>query len=154
MTETKAPKQRGGGPGKPFRPGRSGNAAGRPADARPAALTALDAIGTANAAPILQAVVDAAHGGGIRAAEILLCRIWPARKGRPVESGLPPMRNPGGLVAALAAIGAGELTVEEAAAVAAVLEVQRRAMETARIGHRPASHGWNASIRVMAISPG
>ena len=152
MTGTKAPKHRGGGPGKPFRPGRSGNAAGRPADARPAALTALDAIGTANAAPILQAVVDAARGGGIRAAEILLSRIWPARKGRPVESDLPPMRNPGGLVAALAAIGAGELAVEEAAA--AVLEVQRRAMETAGIGHRPASHGWNASIRVMAISPG
>ena len=105
MTGTKAPKQRGGGPGKPFGPGRSGNAAARPADARPDALIALDAIGTANAAPILQAVVDAARGGGIRAAEIPLSRIWPARKGRPVESGLPPMRNPGGLVAALAAIG-------------------------------------------------
>jgi hypothetical protein len=131
----------------------TGNAAGRPVDARHAALIALDVIGTADAAPILQAVADAARGGGIRAAEILLSRIWPARKGRPVEIGLPAMRNPGGLVAALAAIGAGELAVEEAAA-AAVLEVQRRAIETAGIEHRPASHGWNASIRVMAILPG
>src|SRR6478752_7573368 len=72
-----------------FMPGNSG----RPRGARHAALLALDAIGADNARDVMQAVVDAARGGDMRAAEILLSRLWPQRKGRPVALDLPALNT-------------------------------------------------------------
>ena len=120
--------------GRPFAPGQSGNPAGKPLGARHAALVALDAIGADNAREVMQAVVDAARGGDMRAAEILLSRIWPRRKGRPVALDLPTLNTAADVSAALAATAAamaeGALSPEEAGTVAAVIETQRRAMET------------------------
>ena len=122
-----------GGPGGP----------GRPRGSRHRAQAALDAIGEAGAAAVLQAVVAAAKGGDMRAASILLDRIWPARKGRAVEVALPPMESAADLVPALAAVVAamarGELTPEEARAMCVVLEIQRRAIETAELEARVAA---------------
>jgi hypothetical protein len=121
------------GPGNP----------GRPKGARHAALLALDAIGAEGAAEVLRAVVEAAKGGDMRAADILLRRLWPERKGRPVNVDLPPLDGAGGIAAALGAVAeavaAGEVTPEEGQAVAAVLETQRRAIETAELEARIAA---------------
>ena len=120
--------------GRPFAPGQSGNPAGKPTGTRNAALLALDATGADNAAAVMQAVVDAARGGDMRAAEILLSRLWPQRKGRPVALDLPALNTALDVSAALAATAAamaeGTLSPEEAGAVAAVIETQRRAIET------------------------
>ena len=120
--ENTEPKQRG----RPFEPGRSGNPAGRPRGSRHAALVALDKIGAENAREVMQAVVDAARGGDMRAADILLSRLWPQRKGRPVALDLPVLNTAADVVAALAvttaAMAEGTISPEEAGAVAAVIE--------------------------------
>jgi hypothetical protein len=134
--ENSAPKQRG----RPFPPGQSGNPAGKPKGARHAALMALDAIGAEGAADVMRAVVDAAKAGDMTAANILLRRLWPERKGRPVAVALPPILDATGLLAALAAItaavGDGELSPEEGQAMATILETQRRAIETIELDQR------------------
>ncbi len=138
--ETAAPGRRAAG-GR-FAPGNAGGP-GRPKGTRHAALAALDAIGTEAAEEVLRTVVEAARGGDLRAAELLLRRLWPERKGRPVEVELPPVASAADLVPALAAVvaamGRGELTPEEAQAISAVLESQRRAVETAELEARVAA---------------
>ena len=137
--ETTDPKQRG--PGWPK--GVSGNPAGRPKGARHTALLALDAIGEAAAADVLRRVVEDAKGGDLRAAEILLRRLWPERKGRPISLDLPVLETPEDLVKAMAAIvqavASGDVTPEEGAAVAAIVETHRRAIETDELERRLAA---------------
>lgn len=120
--------------------GISGNPRGKPQGARHAALKALDAIGADGAADIMAAVVKAAKEGDMRAADILLRRLWPERKGRPVPVALPPITDAAATVAALAAItaavGEGELSPEEGQAMASVIETQRRAIETVELDQR------------------
>ena len=125
-----------------FAPGNRGGP-GRPRGSRHRAQAALDAIGEAGAAEGLQAVLQAAKGGDMRAASILLDRVWPTRKGRAVEVALPEVASAADLVPALAALVAamarGELTPQEAQAMCAVLESQRRAIETATLEARLAA---------------
>ena len=134
-TAERAPDGRfiAGGPGGP----------GRPKGSRHRAQAALDALGEAGAVEVLKAVLQAAKGGDLRAASILLDRVWPARKGRAVEVELPTVASAADLVPALAAVAAamarGELTPEEARAVAGVLETQRKAIETAELEARVAA---------------
>jgi phage terminase small subunit len=77
------------------------------------------------------------------ALEALAKRAWPERKGRPVRFEMPPIKTPGDVVAALAsvaqAVSVGDLTPDEAAAIAGVLEVQRRAVETVELEARIAA---------------
>ncbi len=77
------------------------------------------------------------------AAKVLLDRVWPARRGRPVRLELPELRTPADLAAALGAVagavGRGDLSPEEGGAVAAVLEAQRRAIETMELERRIAA---------------
>ncbi|WP_353212577.1 DUF5681 domain-containing protein [Rhodovarius sp.] len=137
--EKSAPKQRG----RPFPPGQSGNPAGKPKGARHAALKALDLIGEAGAAEVMATVVEAAKQGDMRAADLLLRRLWPERRGRPLTIDLPPISDAAGVVAALtvvtAAVGGGEISPEEAQGLAAVLETQRRAIETVALDQRIAA---------------
>jgi len=138
--EKSIPKQRG----RPFQPGQSGNPAGKPKGTRNAALVALDAIGDENAEALVRQAVAIALAGDAQAMRMLLDRVWPARKGgRPVAFALPEMQTAGDVVVALGAIAAaaaaGDLTVDEAQGLAAVIEGQRRAIETADLAARIAA---------------
>ena len=137
--ETTAPQQRG----RPWPKGTSGNPAGRPPGARHEALKALDAIGSEGAAEVMKKVVEAAKGGDMRAADILLRRLWPERKGRPVTLDMPDAIDAASVAAALSsvsgAVAAGDLSPEEGQTVAAILEAQRRAIETADLEARIAA---------------
>lgn len=120
--------------------GQSGNLAGRPKGSKHRALVALDAIGEHNAAKVLRVVVQQAIAGDLRAAEILLGRAWPPRRGRPVNITLPPIRTVFDLATALGAVadavGRGEVTPEEAASVTTIFDALGRAIETGELARR------------------
>ena len=121
-------------PRSAFQPGRSGNPAGPKPGSRHPAFAALDAIGQEGAEAVVRKVAESAVEGDMRAAEIILRRVWPERKGRPINVDLPEMSKPEDLVIALGAIAGavadGTLTPDEAHSVAGVLEIQRRVLET------------------------
>ena len=123
--------------------GQSGNPSGRPRGARHAALLALDVIGAEAAQDVLAAVVTAAKAGDMRAADLLLRRLWSERKGRPVAIDLPTLETAADLAAGLGAVAAhvaaGALSPEEGQAVAGILEAQRRAVETVDLARRLAA---------------
>jgi hypothetical protein len=88
----------------------------------------------ADARAVLQKQLEKAKEGDATAAQLILSRIWPARKSRPVNLDLPALESPGDIVTALAAIadavGTGSITPDEGLAVASILETKRKAIET------------------------
>ena len=116
-----------------FEPGHPGGP-GRPVGSRNKATLALDAIADGEAEAILSKQIDMAKEGDQRAAEVILSRAWPARKSRAINLDLPPVNAAADLVPALGriaeAVATGDITPEEAQAVAAVLEGKRKAIET------------------------
>jgi polyhydroxyalkanoate synthesis regulator phasin len=107
---------------------------GRPRNAVCRAAPTLDEIGAEAAEAIVRSIVDKALAGDTRAAEMILSRAWPMRRGRPVEIPAPDVNDPSDVVSANAAVASavmqGEITPEEGRAFSAVLETQRHAFET------------------------
>ena len=125
--------------GTPFKPGNPGGP-GRPAGSRNKATLALDQIADDAGEIILRKIVESAEGGDMRAADLVLSRIWPARKGRPITLALPPISTAADVVNALGAladaVAGGDITPDEGSAVANVLEIKRRTIETADLESR------------------
>ena len=123
--------------GRPFPPGNRANPHGRRKGSRNKATLILDAMADDEASEVLARVVEAAKSGDIKAAEIVLSRVWPARKGRAVVLDLPEIKTSGDILRALGktitAMGAGKISPDEAAAIAGVMEQNRRLIETANI---------------------
>ena len=146
MTASKNDPKMRKAPGRPFEPGHSGGP-GRPAGSRNKATLLLDQLAEGDAQAVLEKQLELAKGGDQRAAEIVLSRVWPVRKGRPVTLAIPPIITAADIVAALGAVAnamaAGEVTPDEAASVASVLEVKRRSIETADL-----------AVRIEAIEKG
>ena len=136
--ETETPEGRGAD-GR-FQPGNSGGP-GRPEGSRNRATAILDKMAEDDANGIGRVVIDAAKSGDMRAAELVLSRIWPARKGgRPIAIELPKIQTAADVVTALGAladaVAGGELTPDEGVSVAAILETKRRAIETVELETR------------------
>lgn len=89
---------------------------------------------------IARAVIDKAKGGDPTAMRLCIERIAPLRKGRPMAFPLPATKTPDDIVGALGAVvslmAAGELSPEEAEAIASVVEIKRKAIETQEIDER------------------
>lgn len=136
MTEPTDPKQI---PGR-FKPGQSGNPHGRPAGSKNAALAALDAIGEGAAQDLLKTVIREAQNGDMAAARIILDRVWPVRRGRPVMFTMPPVSSAADTAKALSgvleAVAGGLLSIEEGQGLAAILESQRKTLELTAIEER------------------
>lgn len=113
---------------------------GRPAGSRNNATLALDQIAAGEAESVLRQVLQQALAGDLRAAEMLMARIWPVKRGRPVRLQLPAIDTAAGVAAALGAlieaVAAGDVTPEEAAPVGPLLETKRRAIETVELEER------------------
>ena len=127
-----APKTRG----RPFAQGNPG----KPRGARHRVTVLAERLMEADTEAVVLAVLDAAKGGDMTAARLVLDRIAPVRKGRPVTLELPKVDTAADVLAAVgvtvAAMAAGSITPDEAATVAAVLETKRRAIETTEIETR------------------
>ncbi len=89
---------------------------------------------------VVNAVLEAAKGGDMQAARIILDRICPPRKERPISCKLPKLEASrdlaAGISAVIAAVANGALTPGEGQALASLIEAQRRTLETEEIEHR------------------
>jgi Family of unknown function (DUF5681) len=123
-----------------FTKGRSGNPAGKRRGSRNRASILLDRLAEASAAELLRTVIAKAEQGDITAAGLVLARIWPQRKGRPVRFPLAELNAPGDLPVAIAglirAASEGELSPDEVAALAGALDGWRRSVELVEIEAR------------------
>jgi hypothetical protein len=130
VTENTAKKQRG----TPFQKGRSGNPSGKPQGARNRTTVLAEKLMQDDAKDIVQAVLDAAKAGDMTAARLILERISPVRRGRPVYLDLRVGRTAsdiaGAMLTVTGAMASGDLTPEEAATVASVLDTRRKTLET------------------------
>jgi hypothetical protein len=130
----------GGKQGGRFRKGQSGNPRGKPPGARHRVTLLAEKLMADDAEAVVRAVVDAAKGGDMTAARLILDRIAPPRRGCPVSFALPAIETAADVTKALSAVAAsmasGDLTPEEANAVVSVIETKRKAIETQELESR------------------
>jgi hypothetical protein len=136
MAENTTGKQRG----KPFKPGESGNPAGKPKGSRhKATLAALELL-EGEAAALTRKAIDAALGGDMVALRLCLDRIVAPVKDRPISIFLPKITDARDLPkmtgALLAAVAAGQIGPNEAAILSKVVDAHRGALEIADITER------------------
>jgi hypothetical protein len=117
-----------------FKPGKSGNPAGRPLGARAKALATLDALAEGEVTDIAKAMIEKAKEGDTTAGRLILDRAWPMRKGRGITFELPHVSKVDDLPEAISAVtrqvADGEISPEEGATVVSLLEAHRKAIET------------------------
>jgi uncharacterized protein DUF5681 len=135
---TTAPKQRG----KPFQKGKSGNPKGRRPGTRHRMTVLAEQLMSDDVEAVVKKIVRRAKAGDMSAAKLILDRILPVRKGRPVQFPLPAISSPAAVIEALSAIieavGRGDLTPDEAGQLSTVVELQRSALETLALAARVA----------------
>lgn len=123
-----------------FTKGRSGNIAGKPKGVRNKASLLLDRLASAEAGAVLLALLDKAKHGDVAAATTVLARLWPVQKGRSIALDFPHIGTAADVTTALdtisAAIACGQITPEEGAAIASVVEQHRKAIETLELEQR------------------
>ncbi|MBS0586855.1 MAG: hypothetical protein JSS37_02625 [Proteobacteria bacterium] len=123
-----------------FEKGKSGNPRGRPAGARNKASLMLDKLMEKGAQDIVETVIDRAKGGDMTAARLILERLAPPAKERPIAIALPPVCHVQGVVDAqalvIASLSSGELLPGEATAIMTMLEAQRKGIETVKLEAR------------------
>ena len=125
--------------GRPFEPGNSGRKPG----SRNRRTVLAEKLMDKDAKAIIEAVILAAKSGDMTAARLILERIAPAPKGRRMALALPPVETAADVKSAfrdtLQAMSDGEISPDEAATVAGILESKRRAIETVELEQRLAA---------------
>lgn len=140
--EKPAKKRRG--PGKPWKPGQSGNPAGKPKGTRHKVTMAVEALLDGEAKKLTRKAVELALAGDTVALRLCLERLAPPRKDRPIAIELPDnaetIQDAAAMVGAiLQAAARGEITPSEAAAMAGIAETYRRTLESADLESRIAA---------------
>jgi len=114
-----------GGPGRPRAPER---------------IAALDVLAADAGADLVAVALEQAKNGNLKAIEMLLDRIWPARRGRPVRIDSPDIRSVEDIVPAGAAVTnavkTGELTPQEGDAAVRTLALHLKAISFADFNRR------------------
>lgn len=123
-----------------WKPGQSGNPAGKPPGTRNRATTMVLALMEEGAEEVAGAIVNAAKAGDLGAAKLVLERLAPPVRERAIAVDLPDTATLAGVNEAqraiVRAVGEGELLLTEGNALASILEVRRRAIETEDLEQR------------------
>jgi hypothetical protein len=130
-------------PPKAWKPGQSGNPKGKPAGTRNKATMMVLGLMETGAEEITEAVITAAKAGDLTAARMILDRLAPPAKERPLSLALPDTATAEGVSAAqqsiLRAVAAGDLLPGEGQTLAALVESRRKAFETQELERRIAA---------------
>jgi hypothetical protein len=123
-----------------FQPGQSGNPAGKAKGTRHHATLLAEKLMLADEQEIVASVIQAAMDGDMTAAHLVLERIAPIRKGRPITLSLPNTNTAADIGVAMSAVvaqmAAGEITPEEATTVVGILDAKRKAIELTEVEAR------------------
>jgi hypothetical protein len=115
--------------GRPFKPGNPG----RPPGSKNKITQIVEQLADGHAEQLIQKVVELAHAGDVSCLRMILDRLWPPRKGQPVNANMPPIHNSQDVLAAIVsiwtAIGEGRITPEEASALSGVVDRSIQAIE-------------------------
>jgi Family of unknown function (DUF5681) len=116
-----------------FKPGESGNPAGKPKGARNKVTLAIEALLDGEAEALTRKAIELAMGGDMTALRLCIDRLAPPRKDRHVAFELPPIACAADAVKAsaflVAAVADGDLTPAEAAELGKLIEGYVRALE-------------------------
>ena len=122
-----------------FQPGNPG----KPKGARHKKTVLMEKMLADDGEAVVKAVIEAARGGDMTAARMIVDRILPVPKGRHVSVDLPEMKSAADLPKAhgtiLEAVAEGELTPDEASTLAGIGELRRKAIETSELEQRIAA---------------
>jgi len=125
--------------GRPFGPGNPG----KPKGARSRATMAAEALLDGEAEKLTRTAIDKALEGDSVALRLCLERLVPPRKDSPITIELPPITTAGDVVSAsaavLSAVGAGEISPDEAGRVMALLTAHKNIVETGDLERRIAA---------------
>ena len=125
-----AKKQRG----KPFEKGKSGNPAGKPKGSRHKVTLLVEKLLDGDAEEVVKKCIAMAKGGDSVAIKLILDRILPARKDRPVSIDLLLIENLTDATKAMSkitnAVCGGEITPSEGQVLSAMIENYRKVVET------------------------
>lgn len=123
-----------------WKPGQSGNPAGKPPGTRNKATMMVLALMEEGAEEVAGAIVNAAKAGDLGAAKLVLERLAPPVRERAIALDLPDTATLAGVSeaqrAVVRAVGEGELLPSEGNALASILEARRRAIETEELEQR------------------
>jgi hypothetical protein len=119
--------------GRPFQKGESGNPGGRPVGSRNKTTIALESLLENEAAAITQKAIDLALDGDRYALRLVLERIIPPGKSRPIQFELPPVKTASDVATAqgaiISAMSKGNITPDEAHIISGILEGRRKSIE-------------------------
>lgn len=131
-------------PKSAWKPGQSGNPAGKKPGTRNRATLLAQAMLEDEVQAVVQVVVAAARAGDLTAAKMVIERVVPPMRERPIAVNLPADLKTADAVsqaaaAILQATCNGELLPAEAQALAGIVEMRRRTIETQEIEERLAA---------------
>ncbi len=136
VAEKSAKKQRG----EPFKPGQSGNPAGKPQGTRNKTTMAAQAFLDGEAEALTRKAVELALEGNPVALKLCLERLLPPRRERPVTMDLPPVKTAADIPCLvnkiLELVGQGDLTPSEASTLTSIVEIMRKGLEMGEIAER------------------
>ena len=123
-----------------FPKGVSGNPRGKAPGTRHRATVAVETLLAGEVEALTKRCIEAALDGDMVAMRLVLERIAPRPRGRAIRFDLPEVTNSGDLKAAalalLKAVSLGELSPDEASAVAPLVEGARKAIESDELARR------------------
>jgi hypothetical protein len=133
------PSKNGGGHSTRFQKGGPGGP-GRPKGSRSKTTLMAEALMSDGLEAVIETVIAEARNGDMQAARLILERLVPIRKGKPVQFELPACTDAQGLGeafdAVIAAVASGSLTPDEGAVIAGLLTEKRKFVETEALEQR------------------
>ena len=141
MTEkAEKPVNAGGKQDTKFKPGQSGNPAGKPKGARHKVTLLAEKLLDKDAKSVVEKCIELVMAGDSGAIKLIMDRILPPRKDRPVSIDLPLIESISDASKAMAivsqAVADGEITPLEAQTLSGVLENYRKIIETTELEKR------------------